>query len=126
VIFSQKDIRLKLYPEMSLLKLTILGDHAFLRHYHTGLNVSSMPEYVFSHDGLHGGLYLPLYRYFLSRWNDPAIPEYALVTDDLVLRDQAGREIRRTPAAWLDPLQKQEPRIPIAASTMMNTGTPRS
>ena len=122
---GQKDIRLKLYPEMPLLKLAILGDHAFLRHYHTGLNVSSMPEYVFSHDGLHGGLYLPLYRYFLSRWNDPAIPEYDLVTDDLVLRDQAGQERQREPVPWLDSLRAQGPLIPIAAPTMTDSGMAR-
>jgi hypothetical protein len=100
---GQKNIRVKLYPDMPLLKLAILGDHAFLRHYHTGLNVNTMPEYVFSSDGLNGGLYLPFYRYFLSRWNDPDIPEYDLDTDELVLRDQAGRERHRNrPAgpAW--------------------------
>ncbi|KGO33223.1 MAG: hypothetical protein WBN83_08020 [Desulfoprunum sp.] len=97
---GQKNIRVKLYPDMPLLKLAILGDHAFLRHYHTGLNVNTMPEYVFSSDGLNGGLYLPFYRYFLSRWNDPDIPEYDLDTDELVLRDQAGRERHREPARW--------------------------
>jgi len=55
---------------------------------------------VFSSDGLNGGLYLPFYRYFLSRWNDPDIPEYDLDTDELVLRDQAGRERHREPARW--------------------------
>lgn len=123
---GQKDIRLKLYPEMPLLKLAILGDHAFLRHYHTGLNVSEMPEYVFSHDGLHGGLYLPLYRYFLSLWNNLAIPEYDLVTDELVFRNQAGQEIRREPIPWLDSLQAQDLVIPIASPPMLHGGTPRS
>jgi len=97
---GQKNTRLKLYPDMPLLKLAILGDHAFLRHYHTGINVDSMPEYVFSSDGFHGGLYLPFYRYFLSRWNDPDIPEYDLDSDELVLRDQAGRERHREPTRW--------------------------
>ena len=97
---AQKNIRLKLYPDMPLLKLAILGDHAFLRHYHMGLNVREMPEYVFSSDGLNGGLYLPFYRYFLSRWQDPDIPEYDLDTDDLVFRDRAGREIRREQVEW--------------------------
>ena len=115
---GQKDVRLKLYPEMPLLKLAILGDHAFLRHYHTGLNVDGMPEYVFSHDGLHGGLYLPLYRYFLSRWHDPAIPEYDLVTDELVLRDKAGRELRREPPSWTGPLGAPAP----ASATTQPTG----
>ncbi|MDD3814056.1 MAG: hypothetical protein PHZ02_05370 [Desulfocapsaceae bacterium] len=97
---GQKNIRLKLYPDMPLLKLAILGDYAFLRHYHVGLNVRKMPEYVFSSDSIHGGLYLPLYRYFLSQWNDPDIPEYDLDTDELVFRDKAGREIRRGQVEW--------------------------
>lgn len=97
---GQKNIRLKLYPEMPLLKLAILGDHAFLRHYHTGLNVKEMPEYVFSGESMHGGLYLPLYRYYLSRWHDPDIPEYDLETDELVLRDPAGQETSRIRADW--------------------------
>lgn len=97
---AQKNIRLKLYPDMPLLKLAILGDHAFLRHYHAGLNVRKMPEYVFSSESIYGGLYLPLYQYFLSRWNDPDIPEYDLDTDELVLRDKEGREMRREPVPW--------------------------
>lgn len=97
---SQKDIRLKLYPDMPLMKLAILGDHAFLRHYHAGLNVRKMPEYVFSSESLHGGLYLPLYRYFLSRWTDPDIPEYDLETDELVYRDTVGQETRREQVKW--------------------------
>lgn len=105
---GQKNIRLKLYPDMPLLKLAILGDHAFLRHYHAGLNVRKMPEYVFSSDSIHGGLYLPLYRYFLSRWNDPDIPEYDLDTDELVLRDKAGQEIRREKVEWTGRSYKEE------------------
>ena len=104
---GQKNIRLKLYPDMPLLKLAILGDHAFLRHYHAGLNVRKMPEYVFSSESIHGGLYLPLYRYFLSRWHDPDIPEYDLETDELVLRDKAGREMRREQVKWSELPDKQ-------------------
>lgn len=105
---GQKNIRLKLYPDMPLLKLAILGDHAFLRHYHAGLNVRKMPEYVFSSDSIHGGLYLPLYRYFLSRWDDPDIPEYDLDTDEFVLRDKAGQEIRREQVEWSGRSYKEE------------------
>lgn len=100
---GQKNIRLKLYPDMPLLKLAILGDHAFLRHYHAGLNVRNMPEYVFSSESVHGGLYLPLYRYFLSRWHDPHIPEYDLDKDEFVFRDTAGRELAREQVLWPAP-----------------------
>lgn len=99
---GQKNIRLKLYPDMPLLKLAIVGDHAFLRHYHAGLNVREMPEFVFSSEGRHGGLYLPLYRYFLARWQDPRIPEYDLDTDELVLRDTTGQETRRERVEWAE------------------------
>ncbi len=91
----QKNIKLKLYRDMPLLKLAILGDYVCVRHYHTGLNVDEMPEYVFKHDSNPGGLYDPFYQYFLSRWRDPSIPEYELETDELVYRDRTGNEVKR-------------------------------
>ena len=94
---AQKNVRLKLYPDMPLLKMAILGDYAFIRHYHTGLNVRHMPEFAFKNEQNHGGLYLPMYRYFLSRWQDPDIPEYDLDTDELVYRDHTGYELMREP-----------------------------
>jgi hypothetical protein len=90
----QKNIRLKLYDEVPLLKLAILGDYLFLQHYPMGINVRAMPEYVFRHDR-NGGLFGLFYQYFISRWFDPAVPEYDLDTDDLVYRDRAGNEVRR-------------------------------
>ncbi len=92
---AQKAVTLKLYPEMPLLKLAILGENAFLRHYHTGLNVRYMPEYAFRNEPNHGGLFMPMYRYFQTRWQDPNIPEYDLDTDELVYRDRSGTEISR-------------------------------
>jgi len=92
---AQKAVTLKLYPEMPLLKLAILGENAFLRHYHTGMNVRSMPEYAFRNGQDHGGLYMPMYRYFKTRWHDPAIPEYDLDTDEIVYRDRSGKELSR-------------------------------
>jgi hypothetical protein len=92
---AQKAVSLKLYPEMPLLKLAILGDNAFLRHYHLGLNVRYMPEYAFRNEQNHGGLYMPMYRYFQIRWQDPSIPEYDLDTDELVYRDRSGSEVSR-------------------------------
>jgi len=94
---AQRTVRLKLYPDMPLLKMAILGDYAFIRHYHTGLNVRHMPEFAFRNEQNHGGLYLPLYRYFLSRWQDPDIPEYDLDTDELVYRDHMNYEVLREP-----------------------------
>jgi len=92
---SQKNIRLKLYRDMPLLKMAVLGDVLCVRHYHTGLHVDDMPEYVFKHDRDPGGLYNPFYQYFLSRWIDPETPEYDLESDELVYRDRLGFEVRR-------------------------------
>lgn len=91
----QKKIRLKLYPETPLLKLAILGDHLWVRHYHPGLDVRGMPEYVFRHDSKPGGFFPMLHQYFLSRWQDAQIPEYDLETDELVYR--VGDGFRREP-----------------------------
>ena len=91
----QKNIRLKLYSDVPLLKLAVLGDYIFVRHYHTGLDVRNTPEYVFQHDQNAGGLYTFFYDYFLTRWHDPAIPEYDLDTDELIYSDKRGNESRR-------------------------------
>lgn len=90
----QKNVRLKLYRNVPLLKLGILGDYLFLQHYPTGLNVRKMPEYVFRHDK-NGSLFNLFYQYFVNRWLDPAIPEYDLGTDELIYRNKTGKEIRR-------------------------------
>ena len=91
---SQKKIKLKLYSEVPLLKMVILGDYLCLKHYPAGLDVQKMPEYVFKHDRS-GGLFNLFYQYFVSRWFDTAIPEYDLDTDELVYRDKTGNEVRR-------------------------------
>jgi len=91
----QKDIRLKIYPAVPFLKMTISGDFIWVNHYHAGCDVRLMPEYVFMHKQDPGSLYAVFYQYFLSQWNDPAIPEYDLETDELVYRDVAGNEGKR-------------------------------
>jgi hypothetical protein len=90
----QKNIRLKLYPDVPLFKLAILGDYLCMQHYPAGLNVRTMPEYVFKHDQS-GSLFSLFYQYFVNRWLDPAIPEYDLDTDELIYRDKAGNEVKR-------------------------------
>ncbi len=90
----QKNIRLKLYSEVPLLKLAILGDYLCLQHYPAGRNVRTMPEYVFRHDK-NQNLFSLFYQYFVTRWLDPAIPEYDLETDEFVYRDRSGNEVRR-------------------------------
>jgi hypothetical protein len=89
------NIRLKLYPDAPRLKLAILGGHICVQHYHTGLDVRKIPEYVFHHGQNPGSLYTYFYQYFLSRWNDANIPEYSFDTDDLIYRDNSGNEIGR-------------------------------
>jgi hypothetical protein len=90
----QKNIRLKLYHEVPLLKLSIFGDFLCLQHYPAGLNVRKMPEYVFKH-AKEGNLFGLFYQYFVTRWLDPAIPEYDLDTDELIYRDKVGNEQKR-------------------------------
>ncbi len=97
----QKDIRLKLYPDVPLFKLAILGDYVFMRHYHHGVDVRRLPEYIFRNQRNPGCLYNPLYQYFLDRWHDPDLPEYELETDELIYRDKAGNEVRREKAAFV-------------------------
>jgi len=91
----QKNIKLKLYQDIPLLKLAILGDYISVQHYHTGLDVRNMPEYIFHHGQNPGSLYTYFYQYFLTRWHDPNIPEYELESNELIYRDNSGNEVRR-------------------------------
>jgi hypothetical protein len=93
---AQKNIKLKLYADPPHLKLAILGDYIWLRHYHTNLDVRMMPEYVFQHTQNEQGLYTLFYQYFMRRWENPDIPEYDLETDEIIYRGEAGA-IRREP-----------------------------
>jgi hypothetical protein len=98
----QKKVRLKLYPETPLLKLAILGDFLWVRHYHPGLDVRALPEFLFRHSPQPGGFYDFLHQYFVSRWQDPRIPEYDLETDELVYQTDAGGVRRETFVAATD------------------------
>lgn len=91
----QKDIKLKLYHDVPFLKMALSGDYLWVNHYHTGLDVQVMPEYVFVHNQNQGSLYTIFYQYFMNNWADPRIPEYDLETDELVYRDIAGNEEKR-------------------------------
>ncbi len=99
----QRNVRLKLYNEVPLLKLAISGDYLWVKHYHAGLDVEGLPEFVFKHQQRPGSLYMPFYQYFLNLWNNPGIPEYDLETDELIYRDSAGNEERREPFQALEP-----------------------
>jgi hypothetical protein len=95
---SGKVIRLKLYSDRPHLRMVILGDYLWLQHYHTGLDIRWMPEYVFQHNLNHHGLYTLFYQYFTKRWENQDIPEYDFQTDELVYRAKNGNELRREPS----------------------------
>ncbi|MFU8769467.1 MAG: hypothetical protein ACNA7H_06980, partial [Desulfotignum sp.] len=91
----RKNIELKLYSESPFLKLNIIGDHVWVRHYQAGKDIMFMPEYVFEHEQKDHGFYDLFYKYFLRYWNHPDIPEYDLDSDELVYRDKSGNEVKR-------------------------------
>ena len=92
-----KPVKLKLYSDLPLVRLAILGEHVWLQSYHTNLEVGTRPEYVFQHDRQEYGLYALWYQYFLQQWTSPALPEYDLDHDELVYREDGEGEIRREP-----------------------------
>jgi len=106
---SGKNIRLKLYDDTPFLKLAILGDYVWIKHYHPGLDIQAMPEYVFEHDQNPGGLYTLFYHYFLARWENPAFPEYDLETHELIRRDASGKEVSRDKPDLLFASQASKP-----------------
>jgi len=91
----KKEVKLKLYQETPLLKLAILDDYIWIQHYQAGQDIQRLPEYIFKHDPYLRSLYSPFYQYFMTRWNDPNVPEYDLEADMLIYRDIAGNEIKR-------------------------------
>lgn len=90
-----KTIRLKLYADAPLVKLVILGDYLWVKHYHSDLDVQTRPEYVFQHNHEDHGLYTLFYQYFLQRWENQDTPEYDFDTNELVLRGTMGTEPKR-------------------------------
>jgi len=111
----QRNVKLKLYKDTPFLKLTVLGDYIWLQHYHAGLDVQLMPEYMFGHDQNPGSLYTPLYQYFLMRWENPDIPEYGLDTDELIYRDIAGNEVSREKLLNVSPQPNGFPTLRITS-----------
>ena len=97
---SGKAVKLKLYSDPPLVKLTILGDYLWLKHYHTDLDVQTMPQYVFRHNLDDHGLYNLFYQYFLQRWENPEIPEYDFDTEELVYRGHNGNEVIKERLGW--------------------------
>lgn len=92
---AHKNVKLKLYSDLPHIKLTILGDHIWMQHYHANLDVRTMPEYVFKHNQDNHSLYTLFYQYFMERWESPEIPEYDLETDELVYQGSGGSEVKR-------------------------------
>jgi hypothetical protein len=90
-----KAIKLKLYSDPPLVKLAILGDYLWLKHYDTDLDVQTMPEYVCQHNLKDHGLYNLFYQYFMQRWEDTRLPEYDFTSDELVYRGENGNEVAR-------------------------------
>ncbi|WP_447601570.1 hypothetical protein [Nitrospira sp. Nam80] len=90
-----KVLKLKLYSDRPHVKMVILGDYLWLQHYHTGIDVKSVPEYVFQNNLKNHGLYTLFSQYFMKRWENPDIPEYDFDTGELVYRTKSGKEIRR-------------------------------
>ncbi|MGE5303983.1 MAG: hypothetical protein ACM3TN_11760 [Alphaproteobacteria bacterium] len=103
-----KNIRLKLYVDPPFLKLAILGDYVWMKHYHPAFDVDSMPEYLFQHDQNPRGLYTLFVQYFLKIWGSAEIPEYDFKCDELVYNDAAGREIKRKRAQLTDEFDTRE------------------
>lgn len=122
----QKNIKLKLYPDVPTIKLAILGDELWLQHYHTSLDVSTMPLYAFTHNRREHGLYTLFYQHFTMRWENPQIPEYDLETDELVYRGWNGREDRREPFPWdqTGQVEKAEPQTHLFSHSGAGRGRP--
>jgi len=97
---AQKKVMVKFYSDDPNVKLAILGDHIWLQHYHTNLDIQDMPMYAFKYNPKEHGLYTIFYQHFVEKWEHLETPEYDLETDDLVYRWEDGSEKRRVPFFW--------------------------
>ena len=97
---AQKNVRVKFYSQDPNVKLAILGDHIWLQHYHTNLDIQCMPMYALQYNPKEHGLYTIFYQHFVEKWEHAETPEYDLETDDLVYRWEDGTEKRRVPFSW--------------------------
>lgn len=92
-----RKVMLKFYDQLPFWKVAVLGDHAWVQHFHRGYAVSQQPEYVFALQPRNPrqGLFVPFYVYVLERWTENAHPEYDFDSNELVYRDTTGNELRR-------------------------------
>lgn len=92
-----RKVMLKFYDQLPFWKVAVLGDHAWVQHFHPGLSVSEQPEYVFAlqPQNPRQGLFVPFYVYVLERWAEIDHPEYDFDSNELVYRDTSGNELRR-------------------------------
>ncbi len=97
---AQKNVTVKFYADDPNVKLAILGDHIWLQHYHTNLDIQDMPMYALKYNPKEHGLYTIFYQHFVEKWEHVETPEYDLATDDLVYRWEDGTEKRRVPFSW--------------------------
>lgn len=97
---AQKKVTVKFYSDDPNVKLAILGDHIWLQHYHTNLDIQDMPMYAFQYNPKEHGLYTIFYQHFVEKWEHLDTPEYDLETDALVYRWEDGTEKRRVPFSW--------------------------
>ncbi|HEX9392967.1 MAG TPA: hypothetical protein VF928_16765 [Usitatibacteraceae bacterium] len=93
-----KQVSLKFYDQDPFWKIAGVGDHVWVQHVHIGYEMKEQPEYVFAlqpSDPRHG-LFVPFYTYFLRYWTMADHPEYDFESNELIYRDDAGNELRRT------------------------------
>jgi hypothetical protein len=94
-----KKVSLKFYDSPPFWRVVVLGEHVWVQYCHSGCDIKSAPEYVFELHPRHPrrGLFVPFYMYFLEKWSEQGHPEFDFHTRELVHRDSAGKELKRTP-----------------------------
>jgi hypothetical protein len=96
---SGKRVVLKFYDNRPFWKLVIIGGYVWVQYCHDGVEVSSVPEYVFAQpsDGAQRGLYTPFNMLFEEKWSEMPTVDFDFETDELVKRDATGSVLERVP-----------------------------
>lgn len=96
---SGRRVVLKFYDNRPFWKLIIIGGYVWVQYCHDGVEVSSVPEYVFAQpsDGGQRGLYTPFNMLFEEKWSEIPAVDFDFETDELVKYDAAGNVLERAP-----------------------------
>lgn len=97
-----KRVSLRFYDNRPFWKLVIIGGYVWVQYCHDGMEVSTVPEYVFAQpsNGVARGLFTPFNMLFEEKWSEMPSLDFDFDTDELVKRDASGAVLESMPLPY--------------------------